>query len=306
VKKQSAIVSALMVSVILLGASRAHAIELAQEQRAVDEWYQGRLERLIGPNGWITLIGLYWLHEGNNTFGREPKNSLVLDHPSMPTTLGTFVVHRDSVMFTAKPNSVVTHKDQKIKSIAMQSDASTEPTVLKSGTLEFFVIERVGKFAVRVRDTEHPARRAFKGIERYPVSVDWVMDAKFEPYVPVRHIDIVNILGMTESMVSPGALVFEKDGRTFRLDAILEAPDEKELFIMFADATSARETYGAGRFLYIPLPSNGRAVADFNRSYNPPCAFNDFATCPLPPKQNRLSLRITAGEKKYDMTGNIH
>ncbi|HYM36154.1 MAG TPA: DUF1684 domain-containing protein, partial [Steroidobacteraceae bacterium] len=204
------------------------------------------------------------------------------------------------------PGNAVTNAGKPIRTIAMQSDANEKPTILKSGTLEFFVIDRVGKLGVRVRDSEHPARRAFKGIERFPVSVDWVMDAKFEPYVPVHHIDIVNILGMTESMVAPGALVFEKDGKTYRLDAILEAPDDKELFIMFADATSARETYGAGRFIYIPLPSNGRAALDFNRAYNPPCAFNDFATCPLPPKQNRLPLRVTAGEKKYDMSGNMH
>ena len=302
--KHSATNSSFFAAAILLFGivTRTYAIDLAQEQRDVDEWYKGRLERLIGPTGWITLVGLYWLHDGDNTFGRDAHSALVLDHPAMPATLGTFTVQGHAVTFTAKSGNVVTNDGKPITTIVMQSDATEKPTVLGSGSLEFLVIERVDKIGVRVRDTEHPARRAFKGIERYPVSTDWVMDAKFEPYVPNHHIDIVNILGMTESMVSPGALVFEKDGKTYRLDAILEAPDDKELFIMFRDATAARETYGAGRFIYIPLPINGRAVLDFNRAYNPPCAFNDFATCPLPPKQNRLSLRVTAGEKKYIAT----
>src|SRR5436190_954580 len=124
-------------------------------------------------------------------------------------------------------------------------------------------------------------------------------DARFEPYEPAHRLKIVNILGMEEDAVSPGAVLFTRDGREWRLDTVLESPGDKELFIMFADETSGRETYGAGRFLYIPLPEGGRAPLDFNKAYNPPCALNDFATCPLPPPQNRLKLRVEAGEKKY-------
>jgi uncharacterized protein (DUF1684 family) len=280
-------------------ATHAVAIDVAQEQRDIEQWRAARIARLTGPTGWLTLVGLYWFNEGANTFGRAEKNALVLDHKNMPSTLGTFTLSNGKVLFSADSASVVTQAGKPVKSIAMLPDSSDDPTVLDAGSIEFFVIERVGKMGLRVRDTEHPARKNFRGIDYFPISATWALDAKFEPYTPVHHIEIINILGMTEKMESPGAVVFNKGGKEYRLDAILEAPDEKELFIMFADTTSARETYGAGRFIYIPLPVNGRAVVDFNKAYNPPCAFNDFATCPLPPPQNRLQLRVDAGEKKY-------
>jgi uncharacterized protein len=122
----------------------------------------------------------------------------------------------------------------------------------------------------------------------------------FEPYVPERRISIVNILGTQEDMTSPGAIVFQRDGSTWRLDAILETPGDRDLFVMFSDATSGKQTYGAGRFLYVGLPHADRIEVDFNEAFNPPCAFTDFATCPLPPQQNQLALAIDAGELKYD------
>jgi uncharacterized protein (DUF1684 family) len=150
-----------------------------------------------------------------------------------------------------------------------------------------------------VRDLNNPHRLNFQGLTYFPVSSAWVFNARFEPYQPVHHIKITNILGMEEDDESPGAVVFTKNGRQWRLDTVLEDPRDQELFIMFADATSGHETYGAGRFLYIPLPANGTVVLDFNKAFNPPCALNDFATCPLPPFQNRLKLKVEAGEKTY-------
>jgi len=161
------------------------------------------------------------------------------------------------------------------------------------------VIERAGNLGVRVRDLNNPHRTGFKGLSYFPVSTAWLFDARFEPYQPAHRIKIINILGMEQEYESPGAVVFQKDGREWRLDAVLEEPGDRELFIMFADATSGHETYGAGRFLYVPLPSAGRTRLDFNKAYNPPCALNDFATCPLPPPQNHLKLRVEAGEKTY-------
>jgi len=171
--------------------------------------------------------------------------------------------------------------------------------VLASGTLRFFVIERAGNLGVRVRDLANPHRTGFRGLSYFPVSTGWVFDARFEPYQTAHRIKIINILGMEQEYESPGALVFLKDGREWRLDAVLEQAGDPELFIMFADATSGQETYGGGRFLYVPLPSAGHTRLDFNQAYNPPCALNDFATCPLPPPQNRLKLRVEAGERTY-------
>ncbi|HEY8537233.1 MAG TPA: DUF1684 domain-containing protein [Steroidobacteraceae bacterium] len=265
----------------------------------LEQWRQQRLARLTSETGWLTLVGLYWLRPGENTFGRASTNRIVLDHPSLPTTVGKFLVRDGRIQFEASAGARVTHDGKPVRSIALIPDSQGTPTTLAVGSLRFFIIERAGRLGVRVRDVDHPARKNFAGLEYFPARDDWIVDARFEPYPADRRIPILNILGMTEDMVAPGSIVFTKDGREFRLDAILEAPDDQELFIMFADATSGRETYGAGRYIYIPLPKDGRVTVDFNRAYNPPCAFNDFATCPLPPPQNRLPIRVEAGEKKY-------
>jgi uncharacterized protein len=272
---------------------------LQAERANIEQWRQERVRSLTGDEGWLTLAGLFWLKEGDNTFGRAPSNSLALDNPSLADSAGSFILEGHQVRFEARRGSHVTHGGQPVGSLTLNSDASGSPTVLASGSLRFFVIERAGNLGVRVRDLNNPHRLGFRGLSYFPVSTDWVFDARFEPYAPARHIRIVNILGMEENMVSPGALVFEKDGRQWRLDTVLEEPGDKQLFVMFADATSGHETYGGGRFLYVPLPAAGAVHVDFNKAYNPPCALNDFATCPLPPAQNRLALKIEAGEKTY-------
>ena len=285
-------------------ASRAAAVtapgaDLATERSSIEAWRADRARRLISDSGWLTLCGLFWLKEGENSFGRAASNALALDNPSLADTAGSFVLRDHRVRFLAAPGGKVTHEGQPVSSLDLVPDTAGEPTVLASGSLRFFIIERAGNLGVRVRDLENPHRRDFRGLSYFPVSTAWVFDARFEPYEPARHLKIVNILGMEEDAVSPGAVVFTKNGREWRLDTVLESPGDKELFIMFADLTSGHETYGAGRFLYIPLPQSQRAQLDFNKAYNPPCALNDFATCPLPPPQNRLTLRIEAGEKKY-------
>jgi uncharacterized protein len=272
---------------------------LQAERSVVAEWRLERLDSLTSDTGWLTLTGLFWLKSGENTFGRAASNSLALDNPSLADTAGTFTVSGHEVRFEARPGSGVTYEGQPVRLLQMAPDVSGKPTVLASGTLRFYVIERVGNLGVRVRDLNNPHRLDFKGLRYFPVSLGWVFDARFEPYSPAHHIRIVNILGMEDDMVSPGAVVFSRDGREWRLDTLLEQADDKELFIMFADATSGHETYGGGRFLYVPLPAGGVTRLDFNKAYNPPCALNDFATCPLPPSQNRLKLRVEAGERAY-------
>jgi uncharacterized protein len=287
----------------LLGAAlaviTATATDLNSERAGVEKWRVERVTELTNETGWLTLVGLYWLSPGENTFGRAPSNTLVLDHPSLADTAGTFTLTGSKVTFTARPGSGITHGGQPVTSLELVSDAKDSPTVVSSGPLRFFIIERAGKFGVRVRDVASPRRRDFAGLRYFPITPDWIFNARFEPYEPRRQIKIVNILGLEEDMVSPGALVFTKDGQEVRLDAVLDGEDATDLFIMFADGTSGHDTYGAGRFLHVPFATDGRTVIDFNKAYNPPCAFNDFATCPLPPYQNRVKLKITAGEKKY-------
>ena len=271
----------------------------ASEQAAIAKWRSERVESLTSDDGWLTLTGLFWLKEGDNTFGRAPQNSLVLDNAALAGTAGSFVLSSHRVRFVARPDGGVTHDGQPVTALDLAPDTSGKPTVLASGALRFYVIERAGNLGVRVRDLNNPHRLGFRGLEYFPVSTDWVVEARFERYQPAHHVRIVNILGMELEMESPGAVVFARDGREWRLDTVLEEPGDQELFIMFADGTSGHETYGAGRFLYIPTPAGDTVPVDFNKAYNPPCALNEFATCPLPPWQNRLQLKVTAGEKKY-------
>ncbi|MGB6603425.1 MAG: DUF1684 domain-containing protein [Steroidobacteraceae bacterium] len=284
----------------MTGAAAAAQAAVAQdEQTEVLAWRAQRLASLKSDTGWLTLAGLFWLKGGDSTFGRAPGNALTLDNPSLAPTAGSFVLADRQVRFVARPGSGVTHEGTPVGTLALVSDAQGNPTVLASGTLRFFIIERAGHVGVRVRDLDNPHRRNFRGLDYFPVSADWAVHARFERYVPERRIRIMNILGMEEEMPSPGAVVFTRDGREWRLDTVLEDPGDQQLFIMFADATSGHETYGAGRFLYIPLPQGDTVLVDFNKAFNPPCALNDFATCPLPPYQNRLRLRVDAGEKSY-------
>jgi uncharacterized protein len=275
--------------------------ELTQERANVEQWKARRLASLTSETGWLTLAGLYWLKPGENTFGRAKSNTLVLDNKSLPDRAGAFVVKDGKVRFVARKGASVTHEGMPVTDIEMASDLARDTTLLKSGSLTFYLIERVGKLGIRVRDSENPHRRNFTGLQYFPVDDNWVVDARFEPYSPHRKVPIINILGMQEDMDAPGALVFTHAGKEYRLDALLEDPADKELFIMFADGTSGKETYGAGRFMYVPLPSkDGIVRLNFNKAYNPPCAFNTFATCPLPPPQNKLtSVRVEAGEKTY-------
>ena len=294
---------ALLLALALQSAGDAVAalasIDPQAERALIDAWRAQRVAALTSDNGWLTLTGLFWLKEGDNSFGRSADNTLVLDNPALVAHCGTFTLRGHTVRFTAAPDGAVTHDGQPVGSLELSADSSGEPTVLASGTLRFFVIERAGNLGVRVRDLSNPHRTGFQGLSYFPVSTAWVFEARFEPYQPARHIRIINILGMEHEYEFPGAVVFVKDGREWRLDAVLEEPGDRELFIMFADATSGHETYGAGRFLYVPLPSAGRTRLDFNKAYNPPCALNDFATCPLPQPQNHLKLRVDAGEKRY-------
>ncbi len=290
---------ALVFGAALSATATAASAELTAEQANVLSWRAQRLAELTSDAGWLTLAGLFWLKEGSNSFGSGPGNDLILENAALAKTAGTFQVTGAGVRFLAQAGAGVLLDGTAVDSVALRSDAGGEPTVLSSGSLRFFVIERGGRLGVRVRDLNNPRRREFSGLQYFPISDQWVLNARFVPYAPEKRLRIINILGMEEEAVSPGALQFTQNGREWRLDTVRERAGDQQLFIMFADVTSGQETYGGGRFLYVPLPVAGSAVVDFNKAYNPPCALNDFATCPLPPPQNRLQLRIEAGELKY-------
>jgi uncharacterized protein (DUF1684 family) len=207
------------------------------------------------------------------------------------------VLKNGVVRLEAPANSNITAADKPATSLELKSDTDDKPTVLHLGSLSLQIIKRGDKLGVRVKDKDNPARTNFVGIEYYPADQKWRLEARFEPYNPPKKMPIVNILGMESGEDSPGAVAFEVEGKTYRLDAIKEKGEPK-LFMIFADNTSGKETYPAGRYLYVDPPDpSGKMIIDFNKAYSPPCAFTKFATCPLPPKQNRLPFAIEAGEK---------
>jgi uncharacterized protein len=270
----------------------AYAQEIAQYRIA-------RLAELKSDSGYLSLVGLYWLHEGENKFGNDPdpRNTIVWSQTTLGPSGGAFVLKDGVVRIEAPLAAGFTVDGKPVSSLELKSDADDKPTVLHRGSLSLQIIKRGDKLGVRVKDKDNPARSNFAGIESYPTDQKWRLEARFEPYNPPKKMPIVNILKMESSEESPGAVAFEVDGQTYRLDAIREKGEPK-LFMIFADNTSGKETYPAGRYLYVDPPdTSGRMIIDFNKAYSPPCAFTKYATCPLPPRQNRLPFAIEAGEK---------
>jgi len=265
--------------------------------REIEAWRAQREARLRAEDGWLSVVGLSWLKEGANTMG-SARGSAVMLPMSAPARVGVLELSGASVTARIDPGVVVTLDDAPVTVRELKPDTSGKPDMLALGALRVQVIERGGRFGVRVKDSESRARKEFHGLEWFPVRESYRVTARFVPYDPPKEIPIVNVLGQVSPMPSPGYVEFALGGRTIRLDPVLEEPSAKELFFMFRDATASGDTYPAGRFLYTEMPQDGRVVLDFNKAYSPPCAFTAFATCPLPPKQNRLDLRIEAGEKR--------
>jgi uncharacterized protein (DUF1684 family) len=260
-----------------------------------------RLEWLRRPEGWLTLVGLTWLHDGDNRVGAGSEADVVLPGTDLPALAGNVVVRGGDASFVPAPEAGVTHDGEPLAgALALVDDVDGEPTRLALGTLRFHLIRRGDRLGIRVRDRAAPALAAFRGIEYFPIDASWRITARFER-TPGRTISVPDVTGEVLDEPSPGSVVFERDGHEQRLDA-LQDTDDGALFLVFGDATNGRETYGGGRFLYTDAPSaDGSVVADFNLAYNPPCVFSPFATCPLPWAQNRLAVRIEAGERAYGL-----
>ncbi len=289
-----------IVSIALVATSCAQPspkIDAAAYANEIEQYRTARLAELKSESGYLSLIGLFWLKEGENKFGSDPGNEIVLPKEKVSSGVGIFVLKNGVVRLEAPANSNITLADKLVTSLELKSDADDKPTVLHLGSLSLQIIKRSDKLGVRVKDKDNPARSNFAGIESYPADQKWRLEARFEPYSPPKRMPIINVLDMESSEESPGAVAFEVEGTAYRLDAIKEKGEPK-LFMIFADSTSGKETYPAGRYLYVDPPdADGRMVIDFNKAYSPPCAFTKFATCPLPPKQNRLPFAVAAGEK---------
>ncbi len=265
---------------------------------SVDAWHAEREAQLAAENGWLTLIGRDWLKPGVNTLGSAPDSAVLLPAWAAPAKAGAFVLEGTTVRFQPAPGSGLLLNGKPVTETLLKTDADGRPDSFQAGRVRFFLIRRGDQIAVRIRDSENPARKSFKGVPRYPVDPAWRLEATFEPYATPQVRAIPTVLGTTTPMTAPGLLRFKAGGKELTLEPMLEEEDgHTELFIIFKDTTSSGGTYPAGRFLYADLAKNGKVILDFNRAINPPCAFTIFATCPLPPKENQLPIAITAGEK---------
>lgn len=266
--------------------------------KQIEKWDQRRIERLKADDGWLNLVGRFWLKPGENTFGTSKDNDIVIESSKLPAHIGSFTFKDSVVTFKAKDGVDVLLNGRPVKEVRMIDDQKKDMTVLQIGSIKFNLIVRDTLYGIRARDLNSELVKNFKGIERFPIDESWNIKARFEPYNPPKEIAVPNVLGQISKEKSPGAVVFDRDGKTYKIDAVDEGGDK--LFLIIADETSGNETYGGGRFLYVNKPdSTGNIDLDFNKAYNPPCVFTKYATCPLPPEQNYLKLKIEAGEKMY-------
>lgn len=266
-----------------------------------DAWHARRIESLRAPDGWLTLVGLHALRDGDNTVGAAPDRDVRLP-AAAPARLGLLAVHAGGLAFLAEPGA-----DLRVAgggpvapgvALPLRSDADGEPTVLETGPLRLHVIRRGARLFLRVKDRDSALRRDFRGVERFPADPRWRVTATLRTAARPLAVPVPDVLGGVSQETAPGVLCFRLAGRDCSL--IPTGEPGGPLFIVFADLTNGASTYGGGRFLSADPPDpSGRVVLDFNRAYNPPCAFTPYATCPLPPEGNALPLRVEAGEKAF-------
>jgi uncharacterized protein (DUF1684 family) len=284
--------------VLLLNASwssSADDFDTALHEADVLAWRESRRASLMSPTGFLNLAGLYWLEKERSTFGSAADNDLVFP-ASAAAYIGEFRLTGDGVVMVPLSGVELYSADEPVAdALLVADDTSENPAMVTHGSLAWTIIKRDGRYAVRLRDFEHPALASFPELPYFPIDPSWRVEATLERYEEPRKVAASTVIeGLGWSPESPGVAVFEKYGRTHRLEAYSLG---ERLFFVFGDRTNGRETYPAGRFLYAAMPGeDGRLVLDFNRAYSPPCAFNDFSTCPVASPRNRLPIRVAAGE----------
>lgn len=263
----------------------------------IEKWKTHRIETLRARDGWLNLAGLYWLKPGKNTFGSDSSSDVVFPPGKIAANAGFFLLEKDAVTLFPSGQSGITHNGAAFQQLVQFAAGQTQAVEAAAGSLRWTIIKRDTLYGVRLRDDESDLLKTFEGVERFPTDIAWRVTATLKKAGDDQTIPITNVLGQTTDEPSPGTLEFELKGKQCRLDVL---DGKHEYFVILADSTTGNETYGGGRFLYVKKPGWGEElVVDFNKAINPPCVFTPYATCPLPPKQNRLPIAITAGEKTF-------
>jgi len=267
-------------------------------QEQVAEWKQERMESISDSTGWLRLAGMFWLEEGENSFGSSSEVDIQFPENTIVDRAGTFVFENGMVTMRVEEGVDITHEGESVNEITLyDGDEESEEVRVEHGTLVWFVIIRDDITAIRLFNEENEKADAFTGFPAYPVDPEWTRTARYIPNPEGTTVPIVNVLGQQIDAVSPGKIEFTLEGERFTFDGIINST---QLFIIFSDGTNQEETYQTGRYVYVDYPKEGSeyTVIDFNKAYNPPCAYNVFTTCQLPPQQNRLDIAINAGEKR--------
>jgi uncharacterized protein (DUF1684 family) len=280
----------------------ANAQSDAAYKASVEKWRADRETRLKADDGWLAVAGLFWLHDGDNKFGSDPLNDIVLPAASSPAEAGTFEFHGGKTTVQVKAGVPVTVQGKRVTTAVLRADSDPafdeKADQITLGDLTLYVHSSGQRSAVRLIDKNSRLRKEFTGLKWFPVDPSYRVDAKYVPYDKPKTVQVQNMMGDFTPTQIPGYVSFQLHGQDLRLDVEI---DQGELSITFRDLTSGKETYGAARFLVAEAPKDGKAVLDFNEAYNPPCAYNPFTTCPLPTPENRLRVRIAAGEKTYGL-----
>jgi len=292
-------------------------VDAKQHGAQIQAFHDARVAELDAPDSWLSLIALHWVQEGETTLGADASNDLVLPAGKADPFVGKVTLADGTLTFTAAEGTRVTQGVDSTLSLpagsgAFPPDVSGDPVVtetqlgsagpdksivLRNGDINWIQVRRGDRFALRVRDNSNEVYEAFHGIDRYPITTDWRMTAKWVPHE--KTVAVPNVLGTVSDAASPAHVAFWVDGVKHTLD-VTGDPDDERFMLVFADETSGRSTYGGGRYVWISKPdAEGRVVLDFNLAYNPPCVWTAFATCPLPSKDNRLSIPVAAGEKNW-------
>lgn len=271
------------------------AADVSSYQTSVEQWRQKYEAKLRAEDGWLTVSGLFWLHEGENRFGSAPGNDVVLAFPPMPANAGRFDLHAGKTVVHVNPGVPITMGGKPVESAELRPDSKQDRLVI--GDLTFFVHASGGRFGIRLKDKNSQLRKEFKGLHWFPVDPAYRFTARYVAYPSPREVEIETTLGDHDKLYLEGYVAFSMAGKEYRLDA--EKDDSGGLFIVFRDLTSKTETYQSARFLDTDPPKDGSVELDFNKAYNPPCAYNPYTTCPLPAPGNRMQVEIPAGEKRY-------
>lgn len=288
----------LSLSTLLIGCNSSNPVitDEAAYVESIEAWQQQRLERLKNKDGWLSLAGLFWLDEGENSFGSDPENDIVFPEKADAFS-GTLVLDEGSVRLRVSEGVELTVKDSLVTELELLDDQSGKPTRLQQGDLAWYIVKRGDRYGIRLRDHKHPRLKEIDHIPSYPIQTDYVVEATLEPFdSPKTMIVATPLEGFTEEYECPGLLKFRIKGKELNLHPFVSGSG---YFLVIADETSGLDTYGAGRFMYATPDSTGRIILDFNKAYNPPCAFSPFATCPMPPRENFMPAAIEAGEKSF-------